>query len=88
MDEFLKQIGIDTEAQQQIDGIYTVPIEDSNEYNKIYSRLERSDLVDEDAEESHMSADTSVIEYVGDSYVIDLFADFEKDAYRLEIKEV
>ena len=51
MDEFLAELGIDGNLRRSASS-YVLDIEDSNEYGKIYSILDNSDLVEEDGESS------------------------------------
>ena len=87
MEQLLKEIGIDAEPHQGSDGTYVIDIEDSNEYGIYYSKLDRSDLVDEDEESSNVTIDGSTIVYISDDYTLTLIADFSSDQYRLTIRE-
>lgn len=87
MEELLKQIGITQEGEYTDDGCYVVDIADDTEYGKIYSKLDKSDLVDEDEDSSQITMDTSSIQYIGDDYSLTLLGDFEGEVYKLTIRE-
>lgn len=87
MEKFLKQLGIDLALYKNDDGDYSADIKDSNEYGRIFSKLDKSDLIDEDQECSTVTFENSNIQYVNDDYTITLIADFENDTYSLHIRE-
>ena len=87
MNELLKQIGIDAEPVKAEDGNYNIDIEDSNEYGKYFSKLDKSDLVEEDQDASSVNFENSSIQFVNDEYTLTLIADFENDTYSLNIRE-
>lgn len=87
MEELLKEIGIDKPINIQ-DGKAVVDISDEKEYGRIYTLLDRSDLVEEDEESSMITMDSSSIQYDNDDYILTLIADFNLDEYKLVIKEV
>ena len=87
MNELLKQIGIDAKPVKAEDGNYNIDIEDSNEYGKYFSKLDKSDLVEEDQDASSVNFENSSIQFVNDEYTLTLIADFENDTYSLSIRE-
>lgn len=87
MEEFLREIGIEQEVEETDDGKLIIEIEDSDEYGRIFSKLDKSDLVDEDQESSQITLDTSSIQFESDEYLITLLANFDTDEYKLTIKE-
>lgn len=87
MEEFLRELGIEQEVEETDDGKLIIEIEDSNEYGRIFSKLDKSDLVDEDQESSQITLDTSSIQFESDEYLITLLANFDTDEYKLTIKE-
>lgn len=86
MDLFLKKLGIRGEPEKS-NGVYTVSIEDSNEFARIYSKLDRSDEVDEIIESSQITPDTISVQYTNDEYTLTLLGDLVGDAYSLTIRE-
>lgn len=87
MEKFLKQLGIDLSLHKNDDNDLSAEIKDSNEYGRIFSKLDRSDLIEEDQECSTVTFENSNIQYVNDEYTITLIADFENDTYSLHIRE-
>ena len=87
MNELLKQIGIDAEPVKGEDGSYNIDIEDSNEYGRYFSKLDKSDLVEEEQDASSVNFENSSIQFTNDKYTLTLLADFENDTYSLNIRE-
>jgi len=87
MEELLKEIGIDKLITVQ-DGKSVIDIADEREYGRIYTLLDRSDLIEEDEESSMITMDSSSIQYDNDDYILTLIADFNLNEYKLVIKEV
>ena len=87
MNELLKQIGIDAEPVKGKDGGYNIDIEDSNEYGRYFSKLDKSDLVEEEQDASSVNFENSSIQFTNDNYTLTLIADFENDTYSLNIRE-
>ena len=87
MNELLKQIGIDAEPVKCEDGSYNIDIEDSNEYGRYFSKLDKSDLVEEEQDASSVNFENSSIQFTNDNYTLTLLADFENDTYSLNIRE-
>lgn len=83
--EYLKSIGIVKEGTQK-DSSYIIDIENSNEYGKFYSILDKIDDLDE-TDNSTINSDGSIIEYESDDYIFELTADFDSDKYSLTVKE-
>ena len=86
MEDFLKQLGITQIPEQTNDGHYQIDIDNSNDFAKIYSKLDKSDLLDEDEESSQVTTETISIQYLNDDYLITLLGDLEGDKYTLTIK--
>ena len=87
MNELLKQIGIDAEPVKGENGSYNIDIEDSNEYSRYFSKLDKSDLVEEEQDASSVNFENSSIQFTNDNYTLTLLADFENDTYSLNIRE-
>lgn len=87
MNELLKQIGIDAEPIKSENGSYNIDIEDSNEYGRYFSKLDKSDLVEEEQDASSVNFENSSIQFTNDKYTLTLLADFENDTYSLNIRE-
>ena len=87
MEQLLQEIGINETPRLGSDGVYVIDIQNSNDYGVYYSKLDRSDLLDEDDESSNVTIDGSTIVYISDDYTLTLIADFSSDQYKLTIRE-
>ena len=87
MNELLKQIGIDAEPVKGENSSYNIDIKDSNEYGRYFSKLDKSDLVEEEQDASSVNFENSSIQFTNDNYTLTLLADFENDTYSLNIRE-
>ena len=87
MNELLKQLGIDAEPVKGENGSYNIDIKDSNEYGRYFSKLDKSDLVEEEQDASSVNFENSSIQFTNDDYTLTLIADFENDTYSLNIRE-
>ena len=87
MEEFLNKLNITKKGTLADDGCYVIDLDNSNEYGRAYSRLDKSDLVYEDEDSSIVTYENSSIQYINDDYTITLLADFDADKYTLTCKE-
>ena len=67
---------------------YVIDIEDSDEYGKVYSSLDKCDELVEDEDSSTITVHTSNIVFESDNYQFTLIADFDQDTYKLVCKEI
>ena len=88
MRDFLSQIGINNDGELTSSGNYIVDIEDSDEFNRIFSKLDKSDLVDENEDSSVVNVDVTNILYFSDKYSLNLIADFKQDIYKLVVTDL
>lgn len=84
MEELLNKLNIQGQLNKSKKG-YILNIKDSNEFSKIYSKLENSDLVEEIFENSQITPDTVSIQYDSGDYIITLLGDLAGDSYSLTI---
>ncbi len=87
MEELLRQLGIDAEPVKGENGSYNIDIEDSNEYGRYFSKLDKSDIVEEGQDASSVNFENSSIQFTNEQYTLTLLADFENDTYSLNIRE-
>lgn len=87
MEELLRQLGIDAEPVKGENGSYNIDIEDSNEYGRYFSKLDKSDIVEEEQDASSVNFENSSIQFTNEQYTLTLLADFENDTYSLNIRE-
>jgi hypothetical protein len=84
--EFAKQLGIN--GIGTIEGnTYTVTIANSDEYSKVYTLLDTSELMHLDTDTVTLSAQSSKMTYISDDFNVILSADFDKDTYTVSIEK-
>ena len=88
MKEILKQIGITDAGYYSKENNYIIDFETSDEFNKAFSRLDKSDLVEENDDSSVVNLNVTNILYIGEGYSFNLIADFEQNIYKLVITEL
>jgi hypothetical protein len=88
--EYLKSIGISEEAEQGDDNSYVVSIMNSNEFGKIFSKLENAEDLDplEDNQVVTEQGSSLVYESISEPYMLNLIADFDGDVYSLIINYI
>ena len=88
MKELLSKIGISEAGHFSEEGNYVIDFETSNQFNKAFSKLDKSDLVDENEDASSITLETSTVMYVAEGFTLALIADFDQDTYRLVVTEI
>jgi len=88
LDDLLRELNINKEPIENDNGSYTLELDNSNEFAKYYTKLEKSDLFDQDDEASNVSVDTSTVQYVGDDFIITLVSDLNEDTYKMVIRKI
>lgn len=87
--DLLKELRIENkEPYENENGSYTIDLDNSNEYSRYYSKLDKSDMFEEDEEASQVSIETSSIQYLSDDFIVTLMANFDTDEYKLIIREI
>jgi hypothetical protein len=87
LEKFLEKLGITQVGHYTKTNTYIIDIEDSDEYGKIYSLLDKSSEIEEDEDSSTITVHTSNIVFESDNYQLTLIADFDQDTYKLVCKE-
>ena len=87
LEKFLEKLGITQIGHYTKTNTYIIDIEDSDEYGKIYSLLDKSEEVEEDDDSSTVTVHNSNIVFESDNYQFTLMADFDQDTYKLVCKE-
>ena len=59
-----------------------------SKYDKAFSKLDKSELVEEDSDASSITLNNSVITYIADDFTLVLIADFNDNKYELKVKEM
>ncbi len=88
LEKFLSKIGITQRGHYTKNGSYVIDLEDSDEYGKIYSRLDKCEELVEDEDSSTLTVHNSNIVFESDEYHCVLIADFDQDLYKLVCKEI
>ena len=83
---FFSKLGI-THVGDIQGGKYVIKLDDSNEYSRAYTALDKSELTDLDTEKVSMGLEGSTMVYLSDDYDITLKADFEANEYTIEAEE-
>ena len=84
MEEFAKKLGI-TYPGEQVGNKYIIPLTDSDEYSKVYTLLDKSELVDLDTSCTLVTDKVSELQYFNEEFVVKLDANFIDDLYRVVI---
>ena len=88
MKELLKKIGITEAGYYSKERNYVIDLEDSDHFNKVFSKLQKSDLVDENEDSSVINLSVSNVLFLSDDYSLNLIADFDQDIYKLVVTEL
>ena len=88
--EYLRQLNISNEGEKSQDGSYVITLLDSDEYGKIFSRLEKSDDLDplEDNQVVTEQGSSLMYESLSEPYLLNLIADFDGDVYQLVVTKI
>lgn len=88
MKQFLKDIGITEVGYFTEDGNYVIDLENSDAFNKVYGKLDNTDLIEENEDASVVNLDVTNIIYFCDEFAINLIADFTQNEYKIVVTEV
>ena len=88
MKDLLNKIGITGAGYYSKDNNYVIDFESSDEFNKVFSKLDKSDLVEENDDSSVVNLSVSNILYIGEGYSFNLIADFDQNVYKLVVTEL
>lgn len=89
IEEYLQSIGIKNKGTMS-DGAYVIDMIDSDEYGKVYSKLERCDDLDVMENNQVVTEQGVSITYISNSepYILDLLADLDGNVYQLVINNI
>lgn len=88
MKELLNKIGITKAGHFNNSGEYVIEFENDIEYNKAFSKLDRTEFVEENPDGGAVTLNTSIVVYNNDNFTLQLVSDFDNDTYKLIVKEV
>lgn len=84
LNSLLQTLGIDKRPEEQ-DGKYVINLKDSDEFARVYSKLDL--CKDVDLENVDMDEHLSTAFYLSDDFDIELVGNFDEDVYTLTFKE-
>ena len=89
IEELLNKLNINLTGNQSKNS-YIIDIPNSDEYGRIYSKLDKSDIVEEYEENQMITEQGSSLMYevIDEDYIINLIADFDSDRYQLIINNI
>ena len=87
--EYLQSIGINKEGEYAEDA-YVVSLTNSNEYGRMFTKLEKSDDLDIMEDNQVITEQGSSLMYESESqpFIISLLADFDQDIYQLVVNTI
>lgn len=89
VEQLMNELGLNLPLQEEEDGSYTATIEDSNDYGKVMSALNKAEGMESIDEGSYVTMEDAVMKYkYEDQFMISLIADFEDDTYELLVTEI
>lgn len=84
--EFAKAIGLEQDGYQ--DGAkYIIELVDSNEFSRVYTLLDKSELLDIQEDATLLTDKVGELIYLSDDYDVKLVGNFVSDIYRVVITE-
>ena len=86
--DFLKELEINTGKLKLNGDKVVINFKNSNDYQKAYEKLSKSDKVDLDIENGDVGEDGTHMVYLADDYDIYLDADYDNVIYTLTFQEV
>lgn len=88
MKELLRKIGITEAGYFSSNNNYVIDFDNSEEYNKAFGKLDRTDLVEENDDTSVINMSVSNIMYSNNDFSLNLIADFDNDTYKLVVTDL
>lgn len=89
IEELLNKLNINLTGNQSKNS-YIIDIPNSDEYGRIYSKLDKSDIVEEYEENQMITEQGSSLMYevIDEDYIINLIADWDSDRYQMIINNI
>lgn len=87
MKDFLESLGITNSGTISDDGCYIIDFKNDTEWSKAYSKLDKSDKIDEDEDSTNVTFESSTVQFINEEYTITMLADFDADTYKLVCRE-
>ena len=86
MKEFVDKLGIGIEGTTEGDK-YIIELSDSNEYSRMYTLLDSSDLVEIEEDATLLTDKVGELIFTGEFFDVKLVGNFSSDIYRIVITE-
>ena len=86
MDEFAKKLGIRQKGELK-GSQFVIELNDSDEYSRIYTILDKSPLLTIEQDKTVMTGDRTELVYSNNEYTVLLIADMKDNRYELIIEE-
>ena len=87
MKELLKRIGITSPGYHTKDDNYVIDFDNSDDFNKAFSRLDKSSEIEENEDASVINLNISNVLYQNDDFTLNLIADFDQNTYKLVVSK-
>lgn len=68
--------------------VLTIDLKNSDEYARVYTRLENTELLELDEASVTMSEHSTILEYYNEEFNVTLESDFDSDVYKLVIERI
>lgn len=86
MEDLLRKLDLDIRGTL-VGGVYTINIDNYDEFSSIYIKLDKSEVVTKDSDNSSFTMDSASIKYYTEEYELTLTGDLSSDVYKLLISE-
>ena len=83
---FLEELGIQGDLEETNEGSFIMDFPE-NKWGYIYSKLDKSEDLEEQAESNQLTEDNCYLSYLNDRYIVVLNCDFNEGIYKLIITE-
>ena len=87
MDEIARELGLPI-GEFARDGSYVIDIDDSNQFGKIYSKLENNDEIKDQSDNALVTIHGASLLYLYGNVQINLTADYDEDIYKCILTNV
>ena len=90
IEEYLKSIGINKAGNQSDNGAYVIDLGSSDEYGKIFSKLENNEdlIIMQENQVVTVQGSSLLYEDEEEQLLLNLIADFDTDRYQLIVNRI
>lgn len=86
MENFLKELHINSTGKYVADK-YVIDIDNFDSFSALYNKLEQSEKVNKDSDESFFNMDEAHVVYYSEEFTLILNGDLSNDEYQLSVQE-